>query len=346
MVKHMMKEQKIVSLKNRLVCYDCGLPINNPETIICPRCGSQDIDPRHSRPTIKTEQQKTPELPNPWTPLKLGYGGSVLLSGNAGSGKTTVCLGLNPERFCSSEQEVEKLKEDWWRIIGQHNNNAIVPLFSSINSWDELYEDLLGIEHGQRVVIDSISQLAESHSTIDIVRNVVGHIRYAGAFVWFIAQYTKDGNMLGPNSLRHLVDVVGEIPDDSLGMRRLAIHKNRYGSTFVSYFQISDLGVEQVTFDNVYTVEGPPGRYSLHLYPMASAKFTGIFDTLSEAGIQIHNCASAALACNLYASGFVEPNDAKFRREFAEKHGLLWITPKLANKIMEDSTAIPDNIKV
>jgi len=330
------KEAVTLSIKNRRTCFDCGRPVRDAHAQTCPWCGGSDISDRKARPTKRTGREDPILLPAPWTGLKLEKGATILLSGGAGSGKTTICLKLKPTKYCTSEQEIDKVHEDWWRIVGQHERDPLTPTFTMIYTWEQLQEDVADIEENDILVVDSISQLTTSSRSVDVVRDVVEKVRFEGAIAIFIAQYTKDGDMLGPNMLRHLVDVVAEIPDDGHGMRRLAVYKNRYGSTFSNYFVINDKGVHEASFPYAYSVEGNPGRYSLHMYPLSGSKYSSMYDILVDKGVRINRVASCAIASSLYADGFAEPPDVDERRRFALRHGLLWLDPETFHEICDD----------
>ncbi len=259
-------------------------------------------------------------------------GGTVLLSGNKGSGKTSICMKIAPTLFISTEQEIEEVSHSWYRIMG--DTDIPVPLITNCYSWDQLKEDLLGLERGSRVVVDSVSQFSSGPDSAEIVREIIEQVRKAGAIAWFIAQFTKQGDMLGPNMLNHMVDVVCQIPDDSLGMRRLTAEKNRFGSLFAQYFRLTGNGVEEQEFVYAYTVEGSVGNYKLHLYPLGGGKLGGIFKAMCDQGLLIQGYASAALECRGYSTGFAEPDDIAMRRIFAEEHGLEWLTPEAAQKMI------------
>lgn len=243
---------------------------------------------------------------------------------------TSICLKISPTLFISTEQEIEEVAHAWYRIMGE--SGVQVPIITNTYSWEQLEEDLLQLKAGDRVIVDSISQLATGPESSEVVRRVIEHVRKAGAIAVFIAQFTKDGGMLGPNMLNHMVDVVCTIPDDDLGMRRLTASKNRFGSLFAQYFTLTEKGVEEQEFPYAYSVEGSAGNYSLQMYPMKPSKFGGIFESLVEANVFIEGMASCAIRCSGYRSGFAEPSDVEWRRIFAEQHGLMWVSPEVARE--------------
>jgi hypothetical protein len=261
--------------------------------------------------------------------MRFELGGTGLISGNKGSGKTTSAMKMGPTRFLTSEQHPEKVGHLYYRL---NRPTSQPPLLSSISSWEQLAEDLIGLTEHDLVIVDSISQLAEPHMSGRIVGECVQLIQKSSARAWFISQFTKDGNMLGPNELNHLVDVVAKIPDDKLGMRRLILEKNRFGRLSSTYFAIDDSGIVKPRFAHAYSVEGPAGNYSLNLYPIKrGAIWNGIFAQLDEAGVgPLEGFASCAMASRIYRTGFVEPDDVNMRKRFAQDHGLEWIAPQRA----------------
>jgi len=176
------------------------------------------------------------------------------------------------------------------------------------------------------------------------MKAAINRIQAARARGIFIAQYTKDGDVLGPNQLRHLVDVLADIPDDMTGLRRLSIRKNRFGNVFSHYFSLDEKGVVEQPFPYCYSIEGSAGNYDLHLYPTSGAKLRGIFEDLEEHGVRMMGCASSAIRCNLYDNGYAEPPDVEARKQFAERHGLTWITPVQAIELIQSHAqeTLPD----
>ena len=325
-------ETKAVTSEGRL-CFDCAYPVMDKNVAVCPRCHSQDLDDRRSRPK-KTEPRFAPTLPFPWHTMRFELGGTGLISGGPGSGKTTSTMKMVPTRFLTSEQHPEKVGQLFYRLYP----NGTPPLISSVSSWEHLADDLIGLNEDDLVIVDSISQLSAPHMSGRIVGECIQMVQQSSARCWVIAQFTKDGSMLGPNELNHLVDAVAKIPADNLGMRRLILEKNRFGKLTSTYFAIGDSGIIEPHFTYAYSVEGPAGNYRLNMYPMKrGAAFAGIFSSLEEAGVgPLEGFASAAIPSGIYRTGFAEPDDANMRRQFAEAHGLEWLTPQTAIEWIAD----------
>lgn len=317
------------SVRTSRVCFHCAMPIHEETLRVCPRCGSTDIDARRARPTFRGTRESV-ELPHPWKRLALRKGGTIVLSGGPGSGKTTICTAARPNLISTSEQEIEEVAA----VCNRVNPGEECPTITSVSNWEELEEDIETLAEGQLGIVDSISQLASGPRSAFIMRRTIEKVRSRGAMVIFVTQYTKDGEMFGPNELRHLVDVVSNIPEDKTGLRRLSVTKNRFGGLFSTYFSLSEHGVRKQVFPWAYSVEGPPGNYSFLLYPMEGGKFNGILKALEASGKKVSGVACSAIASRIYRDGFVEPDDVEWRKKFAEEHGLNWIGPKEAWEIL------------
>jgi len=327
------RHASIKAIRNARVCFECAMPILDDGAIMCPRCDSGDISERQTKPKPMPAREVL-KLPHPWGGIRLKQGATLLLSGDKGSGKTTICLKLKPTRISSSEQEPEEVAATFYRI---HGTEAEPPVISSCYSWEHLEEDLLGIGKDDLVVVDSISQLAMHHHTGEICRGVIEHVRRSKARAIFIAQFTKGGEMLGPNELSHLVDVVCKIPNDSTGMRRILIEKDRNGASLGSYFTLGARGPEKLDFEYAYSVEGGAGQYRLHLYPFPGAKLSGPLDLLTDQGVPIAGCATAGVVCTAYAHGIAQLPDHLNRKRFSEDHGLTWLSPPDIQNLIDEA---------
>ncbi len=330
------------SIRNLNVCYDCGCPIRDEKTLSCPHCHKTDTGGRRARPSAGYYKAPKVQLPFPWNEIEVKHGATILLTGDKGSGKTSICMKLKPAVLASSEQQPDQVAATWDRI---HQGNEAFPLITSCTTLEELQEDLINLSEGDIGIVDSISQLAGHHSEA-VMKDAIERARQNGYILVFIAQYTKDGGMLGPNSLNHMVDVCAEIPvDKRSGLRRLTTNKNRFGNLSQTYFRLGPHGPEEQMFmEGVYTVEGSPGNYDLVLYGARGAEFTGIFDQFAKIGIPADGFASAAFESRVYKAGFAQPGDWRDRKRFAEKHGLKWLEPMDAmNRILECTQSDEEN---
>jgi len=251
----------------------------------------------------------------------------VLISGNRGAGKTTLCQLLKPSLWITGEQSAEQVRDNWFRLHGPDH----APLdMAYASTWETLYSELARLGPGQTFVVDSISQFAGSPDQASaLAKECVEATRVRGAKGFFIAQYTKDGQVAGPNKIQHMVDVCIEILIDSFGLRRVAVVKNRFGPEPTTYFQITADGIEPVPFDYAYTVEGTLGRYTLNLVPSRKATYSDLFELMIEHNLKIQRpCATAYTLSPLYRGGWCAPTDVIQRQIFAEENGLHWLTPQ------------------
>lgn len=309
------------AIKNARFCFNCACPIIDERILVCPECGSIDISERDTRPGPRPGRKVT-ALAFPWTGIRLKRGGTILLAGDKGSGKTTISLFLRPSLVLISEQEPEEVAATYYRVNG---DDAPRPLLRSIDSWEDIEEGMLSLQEGELAVIDSVSQIGTHQEAATIVRQTISIVRRRRAHAIFICQFNAAGQPLGANELQHAVDVVALIPNDPGGMRSLQVVKDRNGECFSTYFRLTGKGPVEETFDYAYSVEGPVSNYHLHLYPMPGAKQAGALDVMLQLGEQLHGFASAAIQCSGYKNGFGQPSDVLDRKRFAERHGLTWL---------------------
>ncbi|RSX54943.1 DNA repair protein RadA [Bifidobacterium dolichotidis] len=117
-------------------------------------------------------------------------------------------------------------------LIEQHKPAlAIVDSAQTIVS-----QDVDGISGGSTQVREVASALIDTAKHFDIPVFLVGHV-------------TKDGQIAGPRTLEHLVDVVCQFEGDAqTALRMLRAVKNRFGPTDeVGCFDMSGEGIEEVT---------------------------------------------------------------------------------------------------
>jgi hypothetical protein len=316
------------------VCYKCG-DLQEIGAICCSNCGSFDLDDRRARPQ-RSQAGKLEKLPHPWTQIQVKPGGTIALSGNRGAGKTSSCLALRPRRISTSEQEIDQVRDTWYRLFPDEE----APEIHTCTTWEELEDDVEDLNEGDRWIGDSVSQLGTIHESSKIVERIIKKIRDRKAVGIFILQYNKAGEPFGPNQLTHLVDVVSTIEVESSGLRRLTTTKNRFGPLVTQYFAINHRGhLVEENFDDLYSIEGDAGDYRLHMYPMKGSKWAGIFEELEEAGLLLKKKASAAIVSTMYETGFAIPKDTDGRRHFAEAHGLEWISPEDAREMILEHNA-------
>lgn len=189
-------------------------------------------------------------------------GSSILLGGDPGIGKTTLCfeiasrmveLGKNP-LYVSGEESIRQLAARRKRL----NLKGMFPILST-----NRLEDILAAISSKRydlVIIDSIQSiyntrlpmLPGSTSQIrDVSSRLVMEMKSGDTTHIFIGHVTKEGMIAGPKVLEHMVDTVLYFEGDKmLPYRMLRVTKNRFGP-------VDEVGIFQMKAQGLVSVENP-----------------------------------------------------------------------------------------
>ena len=187
-------------------------------------------------------------------------GSLVLVGGDPGVGKSTLLLQLSaalamnsgPVLYVSGEESSQqiKLRAERLGIVGQGLHVLAETDMATI-----LHH--LGTISPTVAIIDSIQSVAFSDQptgpgTIGQVRECgLAFLRWAkanGTPTFVTGHVTKEGNLAGPRTLEHMVDVVLYLEGSNLGSYRLLRgEKNRFGATHeVGVFEMRDKGLVEV----------------------------------------------------------------------------------------------------
>ena len=182
-------------------------------------------------------------------------GSLVLVSGDAGIGKSTLLtqLALNIEKslYVAGEESAQQIKIRVDRI----KPNAS---FAVLNEVDvDVVSGAIEQFKPTLVIIDSIQTLETED--LESVAGSVGQVRESAHRlqrmaknlhipIFLVGHVTKAGNLAGPKTLEHVVDVVLSLEGDSTSMFRiLRSTKNRFGPTDeVGVFEMEDKGMIEV----------------------------------------------------------------------------------------------------
>jgi len=244
----------------------------------CLECGKWGTVPQQGSVQIKTSSQAlvssiTPiNLADAVTNKKRNYfgikefdrvtsglpeGSITLITGDPGLGKSTLVLELaskinQPVLYVSGEESAEQVAGRLSRLNLKPDN------ISFIN--EQAVETVLSTVAGHApvlLIIDSIQTLMTSEASGGpgspsqiraVVAKIVERAKAGNVATLMIGHVTKGGEVAGPKTLEHLVDVVINLEGERGGnLRILRCSKNRFGpSDEVGFFEMSELGMKQV----------------------------------------------------------------------------------------------------
>ena len=182
-------------------------------------------------------------------------GSLILVSGDPGIGKSTLLtqLALNLENslYVAGEESAAQIKLRVDRI----KLNAPLSVLNEIDI--DVITDKIAQFKPSLVIIDSIQTLETQD--LESVAGSVGQVRECAHRlqriaknlhipIFLVGHVTKEGNLAGPKTLEHVVDVVLSLEGDSTSMFRiLRSTKNRFGPTDeVGVFEMENQGMIEV----------------------------------------------------------------------------------------------------
>jgi len=178
-------------------------------------------------------------------------GSLILFSGNSGIGKSTLLSQLagNVESalYISGEESVEQV----FKRIKRVNKDIPSVKFLSDTYIDTIVSAIRSYKP-KVAIIDSIQTLKveDGAGTVKTIKEAIARIKEINndTAIFLIGHITKSGDLAGPKTLEHLVDVVLFLEGDrNHQFRFLKSFKNRFGSTNeLGVFQMMDKGLKQV----------------------------------------------------------------------------------------------------
>ncbi len=301
-------------------CYRCGTPWLD-QFANCTSCGASDRGVDEARPLHSVEGD-TKLFPGPWQMVPWPRQGAVVLAGGPGSGKSSLSALIRPTLWLTKEQQPKPVGEMFRRLLPPE----CVPVVTVVNSAEDVRNALSKISYGP-VVVDSLTALGLKEGLAAGLA-VVEWARRRNDRALAICQVITSGDMAGYNQIPHLFDAVIFTSADPQGVRRMQVTKSRWSALGASYWSFDGDGrIDTPDFDASYSVEGKPGNYYLHPFPVRGAKWAGMLGVAAESGDLRPGYASAAVAADYMPNGFLFPTDIYERQHFAERHGLAWLSP-------------------
>lgn len=187
-------------------------------------------------------------------------GAVILIAGEPGVGKSTLLLEvaartaeLGPVLYVTGEESASQVRMRAQRVGAMHSSLMLA-------AETDLGAVLTHIEQVQPrlIIVDSIQTISAAGTDgapggVSQVREVAGVLirtaKQRGITTVLVGHVTKDGNVAGPRTLEHLVDVVVNIEGDRHARLRLVrAQKNRFGpADEVGCFDLGDDGIRELT---------------------------------------------------------------------------------------------------
>ena len=200
-----------------------------------------------------------------------------------------------------------------------------MPKIESVDTPEDVKRVLSETSHGP-VVLDSLTAFGLREALM-VAHLLVKWAQRHNDRALAIIQLNKDGQAAGYMEIPHLFDAIANVSPDPWGVRAFRVTKSRWSPLEAIYWTFDENGQLTIpTFPAAYTVEGGPGEYWLHPYPLKGAKWSGLFEALEAVDQLQPGIASCAITAGYMAGGFLEPMDIGERRRFAEQNGLGWMS--------------------
>ncbi len=191
-------------------------------------------------------------------------GGTVLLGGEPGIGKSTLMLQLlgavqgKSVLYISGEESPGQVSMRAQRIeiplesITLFNDTRLEPVI-----------DLISNTHFDVIAVDSLqtlysSELPSAPGSVNQMRTcsmeLVDAAKRQGSSLFFIGHITKEGQIAGPKAIEHIVDTVLYFEQAGSGVRIIRAVKNRFGS-------VDEIGIFLMTEKGLTPVMDPGGFF-------------------------------------------------------------------------------------
>ncbi len=183
-------------------------------------------------------------------------GSVVLLGGEPGIGKSTLCLqlaaalgGTGPVLYVTGEESLEQVRlraERLGDVPGRLLALAETRVEALAEPWREIRPQLVLVDSIQTMRTAAVDSAPGSVAQVrDCAALLSATAKAHGAALLLVGHVTKEGSLAGPRVLEHLVDVVLTFEGDrGHPFRLLRAAKNRYGSTQeVGVFSMGERGL-------------------------------------------------------------------------------------------------------
>ncbi|SNS91562.1 DNA repair protein RadA/Sms [Micrococcales bacterium KH10] len=187
-------------------------------------------------------------------------GAVVLVAGEPGIGKSTLLLDVAGQTarggkrvlYVTAEESAAQVRLRAERIGTLHPLlmlAAETDLGTILGHIEQVLPDLLIVDSVQTVASVAVEGLAGGVTQVrEVTSSIIAAAKSRDLPVLLVGHVTKDGNVAGPRTLEHLVDVVCQFEGDRHTQLRLVrAAKNRYGATDeVGCFELTETGIHSL----------------------------------------------------------------------------------------------------
>jgi DNA repair protein RadA/Sms len=187
-------------------------------------------------------------------------GAAVLLSGEPGVGKSTLLLDVaariaqsgDTVLYISAEESVGQVRLRAERTGALTENlflASTTDLSGVLGQVERLNPSLLIVDSVQTIQADNVDSLAGGPAQVrEVASSLIRLAKTRNLPVIIVGHVTKDGQVAGPRTLEHLVDVVCHFEGDrQSALRFVRALKNRFGPTDeVGCFEMTGEGIREV----------------------------------------------------------------------------------------------------
>lgn len=188
----------------------------------------------------------------------LVQGSLVLIGGEPGIGKSTLALqsALSVKNYktlyASGEESLQQIKLRANRLGLESESCFFInetSLESIVNECENSKPDLLIVDSIQTISSDLIEASVGSVSQVrECASALLRYAKRSQTTIILIGHINKEGNLAGPKTLEHIVDVVIQFEgDNNHSYRMLRSLKNRFGSTSeIGIFEMQSSGLAEI----------------------------------------------------------------------------------------------------
>lgn len=193
-------------------------------------------------------------------------GAAILLSGEPGIGKSTLLLDIAAKisrgkriLYISAEESEGQVALRAKRTGNVTDNlflASVADLAVALGHIDQSEPEMVILDSVQAITSPIIDAASGSPTQVrEVAGTIVNLAKTRGIPVLLIGHVTKDGNLAGPRTLEHMVDVVLSFDGDrGTSLRFLRSVKNRFGPT-------DEIGCFEMTGDGIREIPDPSGLF-------------------------------------------------------------------------------------